>query len=154
MKHESIACFTKALLVLVGISVCSTALSQPRVPYHPGDTITIAISFEGADASRVRTGIAYFGVSGTRSHQAGFQAELGFDNAKPAGPNTIEVSFKVGSHVASGTYKLTQVRAGTEGDSPVSIIYNDGLPAFNLTIENPERFEKPTIKSVKDVSKP
>jgi hypothetical protein len=26
----------------------------------------------------------------------------------------------------------------------VSIIYNYGLPAFDLTIENPKRFEKPT----------
>ena len=49
MKDQSIVCFTKALLVLAGISVCSTALAQDAKPcLQPDSHITYTIPLLGS----------------------------------------------------------------------------------------------------------
>src|ERR1022692_2180947 len=147
----------KPLFVALLASLCAgVAAGQPPWTFHPGDTVTVAFTFDGKDADRIESGVAYFAVSSGQppEDQAGFQTELGFSSPshKP-GSNTLELSFKLLSNVATGTYRLTQLRASSGGQAPVTITYNTGLPEFSIRIENSERFIKPTIKSVKDVSK-
>jgi hypothetical protein len=157
MKTVETIGFTRCLFAAFLASLCAgVAAGQPPLAFHPGDTVTVAFTFDGKDADRIESGIAYFALPSNQllEDQAGFRTELGFGTPshKP-GSNTLELSFKLLSNVATGTYRLTQLRASNGGQAPVEIIYNTGLPEYSIRVENPERFVKPAIKSVRDVSK-
>lgn len=151
VKHAAFVC----LLVMAGATRTLYGQQPPPVVYHPGDKIIIFVVFEGADAARLRTATAYFGIPSTEASQPGFQNEMVFAESRPGRPNTFILSFTVTSNIASGTYQLTEIRAVTSGEAPLQIIYGKSeIPELSVRIENPGHFVKPAIKSVKDVSNP
>jgi hypothetical protein len=150
VKKTASYCSSSAIALGVLLFVTTASAQPPPVVHHPGDVVTITIVFEGVDAHKIQTAIAYFGLPNVASDQAGFIGDFAFTDCKPDGPGTLKLSYKILTNAASGVYRLTQIRAGTSGDGPITVTYNEGLPTLNLTIENDRHFVKPTIKSVKE----
>ena len=144
---------THYAMIALGLLLFSAAgMAQPApTVHHPGDVVTITIVFDGVDAHKLQTAFAYFSLLTLPKDQPGFSGSLNFtDNTKPDSPGIFKLSQKIASNAASGIYRLTQIRAGTSGEGPISILYDEGLPALSLTIENDRKFVKPTLKSVKE----
>jgi hypothetical protein len=142
--------------VVAMLVVCSSVLAaQPPSKYHPGDTVKIVIMFDGKDAGKLAAAQASM-TTGEQppKDQAGFHNNLTLDNVNHTGPGTFEVSGQIPDNVATGIYRLTQIRAQSEGVYQATFVYSDRLPDLNIMVENAKHFEKPSIKSVKEVSKP
>jgi hypothetical protein len=90
-------------------------------------------------------------VSGPHADQAGFVPQLRLDNAAQSGPGEFTISLTVPATAASGTYRRGTVEANTH---EVGLSYNQDLPSLAITVENPAHFTRPTLKSVKELSRP
>jgi hypothetical protein len=154
MKHQSIVCFTKALLVLAGISVGSAALAQEiaHEAIRPNKTVTYTITGEG-DVNKV-TGIEIQFNSkrdSPPSDQQGYQTSFGSGRLAPkpgASRESIEVTVTIPASVASGEYWITQINASTaSGASARYVAPQDFMAPPALRIDNPERF-KMRLKTV------
>jgi hypothetical protein len=144
-----------ALLVLAGISSCSTALTQeiPTETLRPGKTVTYTIAGEG-DVDKV-TGVEILFDSKRSApppDQQGYQTS--FDNGrltpKPGGRESLEVTVTIPDSVASGEYSMTTIIVYTANGAT----YGFGVPKDftappSLRIENPGRF-KVSIKTVNE----
>jgi hypothetical protein len=147
MKHQLTACFTKALFALAGLSVCSTALAQPPVPYHPSAPIAIRLVFTGPDAARLQKVGAVLHAP-IPDNQTGLIGDILFDasNSRPDGPGRFIIQSNTGTNVATGTYRLTSIRAwGTTSDGvPVDISYGENeCPKLEIKVESTSRFIRP-----------
>jgi len=153
MKDQSIVCFTKALLVLAGISVCSVALAQEIAhPYHPGDVLHVLVKFSGPDARKISSAavnLEFVGdANAIRKDQPNFASTLYLSESHSTPePNTFDVSIKVPINQASGEYRVGYLR-GIITEPSVVIEYR--APADfkerTYTIDNPERIVRPTVE--------
>jgi hypothetical protein len=155
---ENTSSYRKWLFAVVAIASSSIALGQIPVPsaYHPGQEIRISVTLNGVDASKVKAVAANLSIPGVSKDQAGFAISLFTQESKQVGPNTFEVTFRIPSNLASGQYRLDQIRALT-GEAPqLTVFYGspDDFPNVTFRIENPERFIRPGITNIKELSKP
>jgi hypothetical protein len=141
-----------ALCACVALATASPTFAQIPAPYHPGETISFSISFDGKDASKMTGAQAYFRLT-SRLHdeQQAFSTQLGVTTAKPISPGVFEISIVIPPNMATGTYSFFQANTGTPD---VGFVYNEGLPILTVTIENSSEISKPAFKSIKETSKP
>jgi hypothetical protein len=149
MKHQSIDCFRTALLVLAGVSVCSTALAQDvGVRHHtfvPGETYKIELSFSGPGAA----GMQIFGVeldllSERVQGQKEMQPVVSGAKIDQLSPGTFQASMPITNSAATGSYRLKIIASPFPG---VTFPYHAGVD-FELPdvkIENMTKVPKPKL---------
>jgi hypothetical protein len=153
MKHQSIACFTEALLVLTGLSISSTALAQQiaNETIRPNKTVTYTISGEG-DVDKV-TGIEIqFGskVASPPPDQQGFQTSFdpGVKTPRHGASGSLEVTLTIPASIVSGDYTIQRIIVSTANGASVSYTAPlDFTAPPALHIENTDHFRM-RIKSV------
>lgn len=141
--------WVSALCFLVVFSGC-LAFGQAPSTHSPGERYAIAITFEGIDAQKVVGGRAAFTLQGEKHpDQAFYVSTLDLSESKLDGTNTVVLSTTISPSMASGVYKLNVIdlynsaNVGDEYRPPE-------FPEFKMEIKNPDHFEKPAIKSVKE----
>jgi hypothetical protein len=141
-----------ALCACLTFATTATAFAQAPTPYHPGQTISFTVTFEGVDAGKLLGAQLLFRLtSPLHEDQPGFDTIVNVSNSKPAGPDAFEASIVIPASTATGTYRLERVSAGAK---ETGFSYTDGLPALVVTVENPARFIKPAVKGIKETSRP
>lgn len=138
-----------ALLVFLFAGATQAQTPVPVV-YHPGQTITVTVTFEGKDADKIVSAAMNMTIPEQPKDQAGFQNSFYSPASKNVGPNKFEISFTIPDLQASGDYKLDQIRAFAGPGSSIVLYYN---PPVDFTtkifrIENSAKFDKPKIKDV------
>jgi hypothetical protein len=167
--HTITTSYGKTIFALMAIGLNSVVIAQPPATHRPGETVTLAIAFDGVDARRLKNVSADLSQppGEVTKDQAGFSNEFHITQSALTGPKTFTLSGRIPSNIASGTYTLTQVRAtGVVVDAgggidaghderleSLTVTYNEGLPAFKVRIENRGRFTKPSITPVKDLTR-
>lgn len=138
-------------VVFAVLSCVSPLMAQNAVPtYKPNQTITLSITFQGPDASKIKSAQWVANASALQPNQPSFSQQLDARDSKPgASPNTFDVSIKVGEEQATGEYEVQVIRAIT--DNPPLNLYYSGtdVPARKFRVENSLTFTKPSIKDVK-----
>jgi hypothetical protein len=129
-----------------------TAFAQAPTSYHPGQTVSFNVTFEGIDVSKL-TGaqLTLDMISSLHDDQAGFVTQININPSHSTGVGSFEISMVIPDNQGSGTYRLASVSTGTPN---IGFSYRDGLPTLTITIDNPNRFTKPALKSVKETSRP
>jgi len=142
---------SRMLLLLVPLYAGVAFGQAPPTPIHPGQTRTYTVRFEGQYADKLTGAQLTFNLfhGDVPPNQAGFSGQLRFTDSKPMGDGVFEVSGMIPTTLASGVYKLVRVNAGTRD---VGVSYQDGLPDIVITVDNPDRFVAPALKSVTEVS--
>jgi hypothetical protein len=143
-----------AFLFVALILQAPNALAQQVTPfYRPGDTLRLAIAFDGPDTAAITTvQIGLYLTTGevTTVGQRGFEAQLFGGISKPTSVReTFEVSFQIPPNAATGDYFLKiqavanhrMIYYQSPGDFPQKIFH----------IDNPEHFPEPTIKSITEL---
>ena len=145
---------TAKKFILYGCWIFATLLFAVPVKaqapiYHPGDVIKISITFTGKDAGRFDGGAASIKTSETHADQPNFNGNFGSQDSHLTASNTIEMSIRIPANATSGVYTLVYIE-GHVKDLGINMTYNSpaDFKALTYTIENPNRFEKPTIKDV------
>lgn len=144
--------------VLLAATLSGPLLAQQQEAYKPGGTIRISFTFTGQDADHLRRAeVELRTAPQPPKDQQGFRTTLYGGDSKPIGNNNCcEVSLNIPESAATGDYAITLIRAYTEGNL-LSVEYHSpddfpNMPPFR--IKNDKRFVKPTIKDVKELSKP
>lgn len=145
-----------SLLAAILLGTCiANAQQGPTPSYKPDQTITISVTFEGGDASKITSALMIWNLPKAPDKQPNFSTQLnssGPDNSKKTGPSTLEISFKIPHNQASGDYSLEQIQA-TVDPLHVTLVYPaPEIPERKVAINNTETVEKPKIKDVKVLS--
>jgi hypothetical protein len=143
---------TSIWLIAIAALFMSFAAAQTAVPtYKPNQTITISVTFEGIDVSKI-TAVRWIANISTPAlpSQPKFSTQMNAGASKPGStPNTFDVSFTVQTNQASGDYDLNDIRA-TVANPSVDLMYAPPeFPQRMLRIDNSQTLTKPTIKDVK-----
>jgi len=140
-------CYFAVGMVILFLSIAATA--QTPV-YHPGDTIQLAVTFEGVDAGKVTGASMNWFTQTIPDNQPGFQQSMFGNQSQQTGPNTFRISFKVPDTQARGEYTLNQLRAELKvGSNSVTALYQQSdFPARTIRVENSTTITKPKIKDV------
>ena len=120
MKNQSIACFTKALVVLAGFAVCSTALAQPTVRNCVDPTVgsspalIFTIKVSGPNLEQITNVGFTFSRSGSplSPGQDGFEQSFGGQPVRTKAPGVFEVPLNITEFTASGSYTMTSINIG------------------------------------------
>lgn len=150
MKRMRIVSWLCALCA--GLALAPTVLAQATAVYHPGDTLSFTVKFDGDGVEKL-TG-AQVNLTLTSPPREDQKAFLTYINVSANGavrPGVFEASGKIPDFVASGTYTLRQVSTGTQF---VGFTYRDNLPSITIVIENDQHFTEPKLKSVEKTSNP
>ena len=142
---------TAILLVATGLQAQQVTAASPF--YRPGDTIRLAIAFDGPDTAAITSvQIGLYLTTGqvTAVGQRGFEAQLSGGNSKPTSVRgTFEVSLQIPSKAATGDYFL-KIQAVANGRMIYYQSPND-FPQKIFRIDNPEHFPEPTIKTITEL---
>ena len=142
----------KAFLLCATLFLSTAAFAQAPTPYHPGDTLSFKVRFEGADAGKLVNAQLYFRLtSAIHGDQQAFNTQIGVNQSKTISPGEFEVSIVIPRYMATGTYQLFQLNAGA-GD--VGFVYQNGLPSLIVNVDSHERLERPELKGITETSKP
>jgi hypothetical protein len=148
MKHQSIDYFRTALLVLAGVSVCSTALAQEATvhqhTYHPEEHVNLEVSFSGRGIEEIQNvGVAFNLASDHLSEQSGF--ETGFQGAPtdPRRPPTYTFSVPIPKRISTGDYAL-RITIDTKSGFPINYFSGKDFK-FLIHIENSPQIQRPDI---------
>ena len=153
MKSQSIACFTKALLALAGMSVCSVALGQEVTETHTyktGESIKLEVSFSGPGASEIRAvGMQLIIQSPHLADQEGFLDQVIGGNPKRSSPTSFTLSLPVPTNAATGDYQLV-IDANPEAGGVIAYKTPSDFQ-LPIRIENDVHIKKPkiTVKALK-----
>jgi hypothetical protein len=143
MTQPSIA--WKSVFVVIMLAGLSGVVHAQT--YKPGDKITLKVTFEGKDASRITYVSMSIRTGGDLPTQPNFATDLGTSDFKSVGPNTFEATFVVPDNQASGDYQLVEIQARI--DQLVTLHYSQTeYPERHFKIENSKTIEKPKIKSL------
>ena len=144
---------TRNLWLVLGMLVTCQFVSAQGPTYHPGQSVTVAITFEGKDASRV-TSLSYvFRLDGADpDSEPQFSAELNSNelncgNSKLTAPNTVEISCEVPPSQAAGVYHLAELSAIFRDVGNVELPYAE-FPARKIKIANSNALIQPKIKDL------
>lgn len=130
----------------------SAAFAQAPTPYHPGDTISFTVTFDGPDVSKLTGANLYFRTSdAVRPDQKGFATQLAFSGSNTLRPGSFKVSLTIPENAASGSYHLFQANTGTPD---VGWVYQDNLPSVTIEVDNSKHLAMPTLKSVTQDPRP
>lgn len=150
MKHQSIVCFMNALVVLAGLSACSTVFGQEvgarQHVYHPGETVHLDIAFKGDGADQilnmgVHTSLRDGGVPEQQGLLDAAQDQLNAGVQKTA--TGFSASIAIPQTAPTGNYNVQiTVNMKPFGQN----IYRSGSDfAYSLRIENPAKIPRPEI---------
>jgi hypothetical protein len=141
-----------AKLLLVGMFMALGFSAKAQTPtYHPGDTVTVSIAFDGPDADKITSAAWNLSTPKTPNNEAGFSPSLYCSTSKVSGPKTFDVSCKIPNNQSSGEYQITELR-GAVDSLGVTLFYERGtdeVPIIVIRIDNSHMLTKPSIKSVK-----
>lgn len=148
MKHRFAFCFTNALVVLFGLSICSTAFgqSQTKPCYKSGKGPEYTITLQGKDLSALTN--LNITVGSNAAPMPNYLTSFGSPGVHPSSPGVFTVTVLIPANAENGSYFLTDITASGDG---FSLDYRPGTdftaPApFEVCILKP--FEKPSIKSI------
>lgn len=156
MKNRMIIYSGRIIAVaLIGLAIAATALAQQaevsriRTVYHPGDTITLSLVFDGPGAVQLHE-LRMTLTAPENKDQPGLAASIMTITSKKSGPEEFEVRYVIPESQATGDYNLIQVLARTAGPNPLTFSYDrtNNLPPLVVRIENDRRGVKPKLKAV------
>lgn len=151
VKTKTILRALSAMCVSAVLTI-STAFAQAPVPYHPGETLTFTVAFDGPDIAKLTGAQLYFRLSGAlHPDQHGFTTQLSFNQSKTIRPGSFEVSLTIPDNAASGSYKLFQANTGTPD---VGWSYQDNLPSLTIEVDNSTHLAMPTLKGITQDPRP
>lgn len=131
--------------------MASSVHAQAPTAYKPGDLLTFTVRFEGESASKLsNAGVHLDLTTPVHDDQKAFITYLNVTGGQTK-PGTFDTVLRIPDFIASGTYKLTHVNAGTPY---VNFDYAQDLPDITITVDNSDHFAKPALKSVEKTSHP
>ncbi len=142
-------------VALMAFAITATASAQQaevsriRTVYHPGETLTLSLAFDGPGAVQLHE-LRMTLTAPENKDQPGLAASIMTITSKKSGPEEFEVRYVIPESQATGDYNLVQVIARTEGPNPLTFSYNrtNNLPPLAVRIENDRRGVKPKLKAV------
>lgn len=143
----------RALCALCASTIfTAAAFAQAPTPYHPGETLSFTVTFTGPDADKVVGAQLSFELSGNAEPgQEAFSRTMMAGGGNEAAKGSLTVGVMIPKGIATGTYKLTRLSAGTRD---VGWVYQSGLPDITVRVENPSHLKQPVLQSIKETSKP
>jgi hypothetical protein len=149
MKHQSIACFTNAVLVLAGLSVCFTAsplnAQQAGLKRHPGDHLHYNVTLADGDVGKVANVTVSLKTSATaRPDQQGIN-QFGGRCQKTSDPKIWTCDVVIRPDAIDGDYQLFQVGASSP---EFGKDYSEDFHVPVVPIENPNTFHPPSHVTV------
>jgi hypothetical protein len=138
-----------AILAFVG---SAKAQATPPPVYHPGQTISVSVTFDGPDAPKIIGANMTAHLMGQpKPSQPEFQTGFGATEQTKTGPNTFKIDFTISDNQASGDYQFVQISATLQigNNGRVSFVYApQDYQIKTFTIENPNTVTKPGIKNI------
>jgi hypothetical protein len=144
--------FTNVLLVLAGLSACSTAIAQPVASkcHPPKSELKLTVAFEGEYASAMDSvSVVVRSMSEAGPDQQNFATSFGTppDQAKKIAPGVFTVTMIIPDLIADGEYRVIAVNA-TSTKHPYANYSAPGdfsaPPSFQIC--DPDRFRIPKVK--------
>jgi hypothetical protein len=158
MKHQSIACFTKALLVLAGLSACPVALAQDsKEALRPNKTITYELKLSGDDAQRAGDVSFQFATDARPGlSQGGYDTQFwsGHQVLRPsAKPGFLEATVTIPDTVISGRYEMKKIQLFRKNSNVINVAFDAGAgftapPSFELI--NDDTFGRIKVEKVNE----
>jgi uncharacterized lipoprotein YajG len=145
MKNQSIVNLTTALLILAGISVCSTALAQPptKACVTPASHFSFTVSISGPEVRQVKNiGLAFDQspsvppVPGQEAFMKSFGSQSTINTSTPG---VFNVTVLVPEYVADGEYKITRISVDN-GTISLSFAPPSFTPPDSIAVCNSKRF--------------
>jgi hypothetical protein len=128
----------------------STAFAQSPTVYHPGDSLSFTVKFDGDGVEKLTAAQVSLALSSpVREDQKAFLTSINLNSGGATRPGVFDASGKIPDFVASGTYTLRQVSTGTQF---VGFLYRSDLPTITIAVENNQHFTQPQLKSVEKTS--
>jgi len=143
--------WTPILAILAFVSPAKAQTTPPPV-YHPGQTISVSVTFDGPDAPKiVGANMSAHLVGQPKSGQTEFRTDFGATEQTKTGPNAFKIDFTIPDNQASGDYQFIQISATLQigSNGRVSFVYApQDYQLKTFRIENPNTATKPGIKSI------
>jgi hypothetical protein len=146
MKHQLIDCFTKALVLLAGFTVCSTAFAQPLTKpcYSAGNGPQFTVTLHGKYVGTLTN--LNVTVKSDATAAADRVNSFGSPGVRPSSPGVFTVTVLIPVNAANGKYSISDINANGDG---FNVAYR---PQMDFTPPAPfevcTAFEKPSITSI------
>ena len=138
--------------LILALIAFSRNVEAQALTFHPGQTATFDIVFEGKDAGDISSVAGRLTLTTTpKPDQPNFPTTMIVNSWKKTGPKAFELSIAIPGNSASGNYHFDQIYANFDDNkgAPVQVIYTPGeFPESTITVDNPKNIEKPKIKSL------
>jgi hypothetical protein len=142
-----------AIAMAGGIQLNAQQVASATPFYRPGDTIRVAIEFNGPDVEDLAwLRVRFNRTSGEKDNQRNFIGTIDGDAKPGSEPKNWTAEIKVPDLASDGDYRLELIWARFKTANRPEITYSVGpsgaLPDLRVQIKNQKHFENPKIKSL------